>query len=242
MDAQHFVRNRAKRPRQRSQTTPSADRPQRTKAGNEFRSAPGNRRPARPAPRAPPSPRSACRHGRGTQQPPSSPHRPCASRSPALPGPPPGKNPWDRAARAPNRFCPADRGRRRRAESRPPGLRRACAAACPRCRETPRPQCPCRSAFNCARRRWLLVPTARPGGSSARLAYFTETNTSRGSTRAGVAASAKAAGSSVGRSLSECTAKIDAARGQRLFDLLGEHSLASRPRRTSLPAGGRPWS
>ena len=64
-----------------------------------------------------------------------------------------------------------------------------------------------RSAFNCARRRWLLVPTRAPRGKSASLAYFTDTNTSLGSTLLGVAASAKGSGSSVGKSFKECTAR-----------------------------------
>ena len=60
---------------------------------------------------------------------------------PAHPGRQQGKNPWDRAAGGPNRSFPAGRVQRRPAEWPPPDPRPACAAACPRCRETRLPQC-----------------------------------------------------------------------------------------------------
>jgi len=64
-----------------------------------------------------------------------------------------------------------------------------------------------RRALSWARRRWLLVPTTAPCGSSAKDKNFTETSASRGSTLGGVAARAKGAGSSVGKSLREWTAR-----------------------------------
>ena len=55
-------------------------------------------------------------------------------------------------------------------------------------------------------RRRLEVPTTAPAGRSARLAHWGDTQASRGSSRAITQASAKPSGSSIGTSLSECTA------------------------------------
>ncbi len=64
-----------------------------------------------------------------------------------------------------------------------------------------------RSAFSCACRRRLLVPMRAFCGSASKLAWFTETKASRGSTRSGIAAIVNGAASSVGRSFRLCTAR-----------------------------------
>ena len=64
-----------------------------------------------------------------------------------------------------------------------------------------------RKARNCVRRRRLEVPTTAPCGRSCSEAWRGDTSASRGSSRSMTAASTKPSGSSIGTSLSECTAR-----------------------------------
>ena len=63
-----------------------------------------------------------------------------------------------------------------------------------------------RSARSSTVRRRLEVPTIAPCGRSVNLAYCGDTQASRGSSRSITQASSKPSGSSIGTSLSECTA------------------------------------
>jgi phosphoenolpyruvate carboxylase len=97
-------------------------------------------------------------------------------------------------------------------------------------------------AKSCTTRRRLAVPTTAPCGNASSEANRFETKASRGSSRSSTAASAKPAGSCIGTSLSECTAKVRAALGERRLELLHEEALAAHLRERAiedLVAAGR---
>ena len=102
---------------------------------------------------------------------------------PSAPWPAAGQKSLGPAARGPNRSCPADRVRQQPAESRPPGPRPACAAACLRCRETRPPRCRAGAPSTARGGAGCWCPRARRAAARQDWRGSSNTNTSRGSTR-----------------------------------------------------------
>ncbi len=126
-------------------------------------------------------------------------------------------------------------GRRAPGSWHRPRRRRACAAASRHCRAAAR--CADRAARACAIacRRSDAVPSVAPCGSSASERALRLMKTSRASSRSRHAASTRPAGSTVGMSLAECTARSMSPRSSA-----SSISLVNRP----LPptsASGRSW-
>ena len=116
-----------------------------------------------------------------------------------------------RAPRARAAARPQPRARPRR--TRPPA---PCGCACPRSRVSNAPRGRGAAPRSCAARRRLLVPTTAPGGSSARPRPSRDDEAVPRRRRAGTTApSAMPGASSVGRSLSEWTARSIVAVAQR---------------------------
>ena len=93
---------------------------------------------------------------------------------------------------------------------------------------------PGRSARNCAWRRSDEVPTRAPCGSSSRRANALLTNASAGRRARASAAIAKPGSSSIGTSLSECTAKSARPSLHRDFEFLEEQALAADRRERAI--------
>jgi hypothetical protein len=129
--------------------------------------------------------------------------------------------------------------RRRPARWRRTGLRRACAGACPGCRAAAR-------CFRSGRSALQQHHAAQAGGAHHRAlrqrpaTQCGDTKASRGSSRSITQARAKPSGSSIGTSLSECTAM-----SARPSSSATSSSLTNRPLPPTLlscgPGSGRPW-
>ena len=95
-----------------------------------------------------------------------------------------------------------------------------------------------RTALSCTTRRRLDVPTFAPGGSACTDSKWFDTQASRGSSRSRTVHSVKPAGSSIGTSLSECTARC-----ARPSSSATSSSLTNRPLPPTLDsARSRIWS
>ena len=111
--------------------------------------------------------------------------------------------------------------------------RRACAAACRRCRAARRPRGRAATASSCARRRSALVPDPRALAARASSAGA-PTSTSRGSARGGAAAISRCpSASSPGTSLAECTARSISPASSAASSAPTQRDLSPRARSTS---------